>query len=197
MHFRIAFLRRLSAIALFLCAASALHAQISPAIPNASAASTFDPLAAPQSTNSLLTQPTLSPGALVLMELERRFAAAVATGGGKVFATWFADDAVSLSNGRPALLGRGAVAASADWDPQTYQLTWTPAGAQMGPSNDMGFTWGHYEGHSKDAHGEPVVVTGRYITVWKKLADGTWKVAMDASATEPPATGDCCVLPKP
>jgi ketosteroid isomerase-like protein len=131
------------------------------------------------------------------MNLERRFAADVATGGGRAFASWFAGDAVSLSNGKPAILGRGAIAAAADWDPKTYQLTWTPTGAQMGPSNDMGFTWGHYEGRSRDAHGEPILVTGRYMTVWRKLPDGTWKVALDASATEPPATGDCCALPKP
>jgi ketosteroid isomerase-like protein len=178
---------------------SALFAQASPAIPTAPAASTYDPLAAaaPLSTGSLLTQPTLNPGALVLMDLERRFAADVANGGGKAFGSWFADDAVSLSNGRPAVLGRGPIAAGANWDPKIYQLTWTPAGAQMGPSNDMGFTWGHYEGRSKDIHGEPVVVTGRYITVWKKSADGSWKVAMDASAQEPPSSGDCCALPKP
>ena len=177
--------------------AQTAFAQTAPAIPNAPHASTLDPLAAHDSTGSLLTQPTLTPGALVLMDLERRFAADVANGGGKAFASWFADDAVSLSNGRPAVLGRGPIAAGANWDPKVYQLTWTPAGAQMGPSNDMGFTWGHYEGRSKDIHGEPVVVTGRYITVWKKSANGTWKVAMDASAQEPPSTGDCCALPKP
>jgi ketosteroid isomerase-like protein len=134
---------------------------------------------------------------MVLLDLEARFARDVAAGGGKAFASWFADDAVSLSNGRPAMLGRGAIAASANWDPKTYQLTWTPTAAQMGPSNDMGFTWGHYEGHTKDRNGEPVTVTGRYITVWKKLPNGTWKVALDASATEPPAAADCCALPKP
>jgi ketosteroid isomerase-like protein len=196
MRFRIVPLRIVFALAVCLCATT-LHAQIGPPNPNAPAASTFDPLAAPQSTGSLLTQPTLTPGALILMDLERRFAADVAIGGGKAFAAWFADDAVNLSNGRPALLGRGAIAASANWDPKAYQLTWTPTGAQMGPSNDMGFTWGHYEGRSKDAHGEPVLVTGRYITIWKKQTDGSWKVAMDASAAEPAAAGDCCVLPKP
>jgi ketosteroid isomerase-like protein len=175
-----------------------LHAQVGPAIPNAPPTRTLDPLAAnPSSAGSLLTQPTLTPGALILLDLERRFASDVAAGGGKAFAAWFADDAVSLSNGRAALLGRGAVAASANWDPKVYQLTWTPTAAQMGPSNDMGFTWGHYEGRSRDAHGEPVTVSGRYITIWKKLADGAWKVSLDASATEPPAVADCCALPKP
>ncbi len=146
---------------------------------------------------SPLTQPTLSPGVILLMELEGKFAQAVAAGGGKTFAEWFADDAVTLNNGQPAAMGRAAIAAQAKWDPKDYQLTWTPQGAQMGPSNDMGFTWGHYEGRSKDKNGQPVVISGRYITVWKKVADGSWKVAMDASANEPAQTGECCALPKP
>jgi ketosteroid isomerase-like protein len=158
----------------------------------------FDPLSQPAATGSAsLSQPTLTPGVLLLMELEGRFGKAVAAGGGKAFATWFADDAVTLNNGRPAVLGRGAIAAQATWDPATYQLTWAPQGGQMGPSNDMGFTWGHYEGRSTDRNGQPVVTTGRYFTVWKKLPDGSWKVALDASAEEPPASADCCALPKP
>lgn len=170
----------------------------SPALtPTSRPQSLYDPLAAPPPSASLLTQPTLSPGALFLMDLERQFAADVAKGGGKAFASWFADDAVALSNGLPAKLGRGAIADGAHWQPSAYQLTWTPTAAQMGPSNDMGFTWGHYEGHSRDAHGNPVVVSGRYITVWKKLPDGRWRVALDASADEPPAAGECCALPKP
>jgi ketosteroid isomerase-like protein len=146
---------------------------------------------------SPLTQPTLSPGVVLLLELEGRFAQAVAAGGGKAFAEWFADDAVTLNNGQPATMGRAAIAAQAKWDPKEYQLTWTPQGAQMGPSNDMGFTWGHYEGRSKDKNGQPVVISGRYMTVWKKMADGSWKVALDASANEPPQAGECCVVPKP
>jgi ketosteroid isomerase-like protein len=172
-----------------------LAAQISP---GPAGSSTGLPL--PQSSPAVpspLVQPTLSPGVIELMELEGRFAKAVAEGGGKAFASWFADDAVTLNNGKPAVLGRAAIAAQAQWDPKDYQLTWTPQGAQMGPSNDMGFTWGHYEGTSKDKNGEPVTISGRYFTVWKKLPDGTWKVALDASSNEPLAAGECCVLPKP
>jgi ketosteroid isomerase-like protein len=184
----------LAGLLLYL-APSSSPAQTSPTI-NPSPAP-FDPIANPQTVPSPLTQPTLSNGAVLLMDLEARFAREVAVGGGKAFASWFADDAVSLPNGRAAALGRTAIAADADWDPKAYQLTWTATGARMGPSNDMGFTWGHYEGHSKDRNGEPVTVTGRYITVWKKLPNGAWKVALDASATEPPAAGECCTLPKP
>ncbi len=146
---------------------------------------------------SPVVQPTISPGQLQLIALETQFAEETAKGGGKAFAAWFAEDAVTLSNGKPAVLGRGAIAAEANWDPKEYSLTWTPQGAQMGPSNDMGFTWGHYTGTSKDADGKPLITTGRYITIWRKLPNGTWKVALDASANEPADPGTCCTLPSP
>ena len=181
-------------------AVATLQAQASPlqTSPSVSAPSSglYNP-SAPPASGALLTQPSLSTGALLLMDLDRRFAADVAKRGGKAFASWFADDAVELSNGKPAKLGRAAIASDANWDPKVYQLTWTPTAAQMGPSNDMGYTWGHFEGKSRDAHGQPVTVSGRYITVWKKLPDGSWKVALDAGADEPPSAGDCCALPKP
>lgn len=145
---------------------------------------------------SPVEQPTLSPGELHLLELEARFAADVAKGGGKAFSAWFAEDAVTLNNGKPAVLGHRAIAANAVWDPKTYQLTWTPQGAQIGPSGDTGFTWGHYDGKGMDANGQPVITSGRYITFWKKVADGSWKVALDASALDAPSGGDCCALPK-
>ncbi len=146
---------------------------------------------------SPIVQPTLSPGVITLLELEGRFSQETIEGGGRAFVSWFADDAVTLSNGKPAVLGRGAIAQTANWDPKAYQLSWVAQGAQMGPSNDMGFTWGRYEGHATDRNGRPIVTSGRYITIWKKLPNGSWKVAMDASADEPPSSGDCCALPKP
>jgi ketosteroid isomerase-like protein len=139
-----------------------------------------------------LTDPTLSPGIALLFNLETKFAADTATGGGKAFASWFADDAVSLSNKQAPVIGKTAIAADANWDPKQYQLAWTPQGGQMSPSGDMGYTWGHYEGTSKDRNGNPVKTTGRYMTIWKKMPDGSWKVALDSSSEEPPNAGDCC-----
>lgn len=133
-----------------------------------------------------LTNPTLSPGQLQLMRLEGDFEKSVEKGGGKAFASWFAEDAVTLNNGRPAVLGQRAIAAQATWDPKQYQLTWFPEGAQMGPSGDTGFTWGHYDAHRQVANGQATTTSGRYITFWKKV-NGAWKVALDASATDAPS----------
>ncbi len=181
-------------VALLCLTISAAAAQNSPS--TTSPAVGFDSLTHPQTDITPLTQPTLSPGVILLLELDGRFSQAVAAGGGKAFASWFADDAVTLNNGRPAVYGHNAIAGQAQWDPKTYQLTWVPQGAQMGPSNDMGFTWGHYDGRSTDKNGQPVHTSGRYITMWKKLSDGSWKVAMDASADDA-SPSECCTLPKP
>jgi len=166
-----------------LSAAPGLHAQSTP-----------DPLLRRRAVTPL-SQPDLTPGQIELMKLEVQFADDVAKGGGKAFASWFADDAVTLNNGKPATLGRMAIAANAQWNPKDYQLTWYPEGAQMGPSGDTGFTWGHYDATSKDPQGQPVTLGGRYITFWKKV-NGAWKVALDASSNDAPA-GDCCKVPTP
>lgn len=144
-----------------------------------------------------LVDSTINPGKMFLFDLETRFARDVAAHGGAAFASWFAGDGVALGNGAAPVVGNVAIAKSANWSPRDYQLTWTPTDAVMGPSGDMGYTWGHFEGHSKDANGNPVTTTGRYITIWRRQADGSWKVVLDAGANEPAGAGDCCKLPGP
>jgi ketosteroid isomerase-like protein len=148
-----------------------------------------------QAAPNPLSDSTVKAGTMQLFDLEARVAKDVLARGGAGFADWFAEDGVALGNGATPLVGRVAIAKSANWDPKVYQLTWTPTDAQMGPSGDMGYTWGHFEGHSKDANGNPVTTTGRYITIWRKLPNGSWKVALDAGANEPVAAGDCCKMP--
>lgn len=170
--------------------AAAIVASSSPAI-----AQLTVPSGETQAAPNPLSDPTVKPGKIFLFDLEARFAKDVAARGGAAFADWFAEDGVALGNGEAPSIGRVAIMKSAHWDPKVYQLTWTPTDAVLGPSGDMGYTWGHFEGHSKDANGNPVITTGRYITIWRKQPDGSWKVVLDAGANEPAGAGDCCKLP--
>jgi ketosteroid isomerase-like protein len=163
--------------------------------PNAALAQLAIPDSSKQDAPNPLADPTVKPGKMLLFDLEARFAKDVLARGGAAFADWFAEDGVALGNGQAPTVGRVAIAKSAKWDPASYQLTWTPTDAVMGPSGDIGYTWGHFEGHSKDANGSPVMTTGRYITIWRKQPDGSWKVALDAGANEPAGAADCCKLP--
>ena len=189
--------------ALLLCAAAlflpvSLRAQNmpppTPVSPSTNpAVSTPGSSAKPAFTYTPLKMPTLSPGVLELLKLEGQFSAAVSAGGGHAFSSWFADDGVTLNNGQPAVLGRSAITSIANWDPAQYKLSWYAEGAQMGPSNDTGFTWGHYDATTIAKDGKSTTSTGRYITFWKKV-HGEWKVALDASANEPPTANG---LPTP
>jgi ketosteroid isomerase-like protein len=144
----------------------------------------------PKPSHTLIPQkfPELPPELMELVKLEGEFEKAVAKGGGPAFASWFADDAVTLNNGEPAVQGHTAIAEHATWDPKDYQLTWFILGAQMGPSKDTAFTWGHYDASGTDRTGKPFTFSGRYTTFWKKVG-GKWKVALDASSNEPPDPG--------
>jgi len=178
----------------FLCTVALAGAGLA-AAPRAALGQLAYPDATAQAAPNPLTDPTANPGKVLLFDLEARFARDVLHRGGAAFAEWFAPDGVALGNGKAPLVGRVAIASGANWDPKVYQLTWTPTDAQMGPSGDMGYTWGHFEGRSKDMNGNPVTTSGRYITIWRKQADGSWKVELDAGADEPVEAGDCCKLP--
>jgi len=175
-----------------LCAL-ALATGLAGPVPQSAFGQLLEPGASSTAPNPL-SDPTVKPGKILLFELEARFAKDVLERGGAAFADWFAEDGVALGNGAAPLVGRVAIARSANWSPKAYQLTWTPTDALMGPSGDMGYTWGHFEGQSKDANGNPVTTGGRYMTIWRKQPDGNWKVVLDAGASEPPESGDCCKL---
>lgn len=185
----------LSALCL-LCLCSLAGAQALPqSSPQSSPQLSIDPFSQSAPQASPLTNPALTPDAAFLFSLDEKFARDTAQGGGAAFAKWFTPDAVMLSNGKAPVIGQAAIAASANWTPAQYQLTWTPEGARMGPGGDTGFTWGRYEGRSKDRDGTPILTTGRYMTVWEKQPDGSWKVELDASNQAPPQKEDCCKLP--
>lgn len=189
-------MRRAQSRMLASTAARALGLAIALLLPGLGRAQMLEPTS-PAITPNPLSDPTMKPGKALLFELEAKFAREVAERGGAGFAAWFAEDGVALGNGAPAKVGKVAIERSSTWLPKNYQLTWTPTDAMMGPSGDMGYTWGHFEGHSKDANGNPVTTTGRYMTVWRKQKDGDWKVVLDAGSNEPAAAGDCCRLPSP
>jgi ketosteroid isomerase-like protein len=147
--------------------------------------SPLGPLSEPAQSDPLLTT-TVQPGTAFLFGLERKFAAAVAEGGGATFASYFDKDGITLANRQAPQIGQAAIAAQATWSPSTYQLTWTPDGGELSAAGDMGYTWGHYEGRSLAAASGGTVERGRYMTIWKKEPDGAWKIILDSSNEDPP-----------
>ena len=131
----------------------------------------------------------------LLFDLEKKFAADTATGGGAAFASWFAEDGVEIPNKQAPVVGRKAIAAYSTWDPKSFLLSWFPTNGLMLPAGDAGYTWGRYTTRTTGPDGKPVTTRGRYITLWRRQPDGSWKVALDTSNEAPEDCG--CTVEKP
>jgi ketosteroid isomerase-like protein len=67
---------------------------------------------------------------------------------------------------------------SKTWNPNA-SLQWQPVKIDVAASGDLGYTVGTWQLTGKNHKGEPVSMKGKYMTVWKKQADGAWKVVAD------------------
>jgi ketosteroid isomerase-like protein len=140
-------------------------------------------LASLLSTSSFATKEKSDQGADLLVQLEADFAKAVAEHGHAAFVTYFAEDGVELDGGG-GISSRDAISKQPPW-PEGTSLTWTPIKADMAASGDLGYTYGNYVFKSKDKEGKPVTSYGKYMSVWKKQKDGSWKVVVDMGNSTP------------
>jgi ketosteroid isomerase-like protein len=67
------------------------------------------------------------------------------------------------------------------------QISWTPTTAAVSRSADLGYTQGTYQMSFTDAGGKQVSDKGKYVTIWKKQPDKTWKVVADIFNSDLPA----------
>jgi ketosteroid isomerase-like protein len=115
-----------------------------------------------------------------LRQLEAEFMKATAEHGSAGYLSYYADDAVEVPNGAAVIQGKANIAKTMGFlDQKDNHLTWTPVGADISASGDLGYTYGTYEFRSKDKDGKPTVDHGKYTSIWKKQKDGRWKVVLD------------------
>ncbi|MDT4895682.1 MAG: hypothetical protein QOH25_759 [Acidobacteriota bacterium] len=116
-----------------------------------------------------------------LVEAERTFArAATARGIRASFIENLADDGI-LFRPRP-VAGKKWME---DHPAPPGLLTWQPIFADVSRAGDMGYTTGPWEFREKNLEDKPIA-HGQFVTVWKKQADGAWKVAVDLGISNPP-----------
>jgi len=70
------------------------------------------------------------------------------------------------------------------WLTPGLKISWSPDRVDV--SGDLGFSGGSYEMSFKDPEGRLVSDQGKYVIVWKKQADGSWKVVRDMSNSDLP-----------
>jgi ketosteroid isomerase-like protein len=89
-----------------------------------------------------------------LRQLEGEFMKAAAERGSAGYMSYYADDAVEVPNGGPIIQGKVNIAKGMGFlDQKDNHLTWTPVGADVSASADLGYTYGTFEFRSKDKDG--------------------------------------------
>lgn len=101
---------------------------------------------------------------------------------------YYTDDAISMPPNEPLASGREAVrkAMGAMFALPGFSLKWQAAKVEVARSADIGYSQGTYEFGMTDPKGKPIMDHGKYLTIWKKQPDGTWKVAVDTFNSDVP-----------
>jgi len=67
-------------------------------------------------------------------------------------------------------------------------ISWKATKVEVAKSGDLAYVSGTYEETMTDANGKPVKDRGKYIEIFKKQADRTWKVVADIWNSDLPAS---------
>ena len=117
--------------------------------------------------------------AKALTKLDDDWSKAAATKDADKVASFYAEDAIAYPPNEPAVSGRAAARKvwAAYFADKTFTISWKTTHA--GANGDLGFTSGTYEDSYTGPDGKRVNEKGKYLCVWKKQADGSWKAVHD------------------
>lgn len=108
----------------------------------------------------------------------------VEKGAAEAFYLYLADDAVQLPAGLPPIVGRKAIRERMTGSSNAV-LKWEPVKAEVAKSGELGYTWGNYEISWQGEEGKTEKLYGKYLNIWKKQPDRTWKAIVDIGNQSP------------
>ncbi len=125
--------------------------------------------------------PAASAGdeAKLLAKLDDDWSKAAATRDAAKVASFYAEDACAYPPSEPLATGRAAaqkVWAAYFADP-SFTISWSTTKSEV--EGNLGYTAGTYEDSFKGGDGKVVHEKGKYLCVWKKQKDGSWKAIQD------------------
>ena len=106
-------------------------------------------------------------------------------GTGEAFGRYAADDAQIFSPLGEFVSGPAAITASFGPPLGKSSFAWHPVHGELAKSGDLGFTVGNAVFTGERDDGTPVSRYSKYLTVWKRQRDGTWRYVVDGGSTRP------------
>ncbi len=103
----------------------------------------------------------------------------------------YSDDASVLPSNAPIATGKEAIRAlwSQLFETPGFALSWDISKLEVSRAGDLAYGHGTYELMVNDAAGNPVTERGKWVGVYKKQADGQWKMVVDIGNSDQPAGG--------
>jgi len=123
-----------------------------------------------------------------VLRIDKEWSSAVAEGRDqdRIVSFW-ADDAVVYPPGFPAVVGKEAIRQyiAESFKIPGFSLGWVSTQVTVSPGGDFAYTTGKNHFIVNDSEGKPVTSYGKFVTVWRKEVDGSWKSVIDIWNAEP------------
>jgi ketosteroid isomerase-like protein len=106
-------------------------------------------------------------------------------GTGVAFGRYAATDAQIFSGPGEFISGPHAIAESFGPPTEKNTLVWHPVHGEVASSGDLGFTVGNAVFNGVREDGAKIERFSKYLTVWKKQRDGSWRYVVDGGSARP------------
>lgn len=122
----------------------------------------------------------------LLMQLSREWSKSAATDDIEKTVSYWSDDAIFISSGQPTLEGKKSIREMVEGMSKIpgFKISWEPISVSVSESGDMAYMVEKNKLTYNDSIGNPIITTGRVVTVWKKNNNGEWKNMVDISVDD-------------
>jgi len=125
-----------------------------------------------------------------LRDLDAKWSAAAGAKDIDKTVSYYSEDAVVMPPNAPSAKTRETIRSA--WKEMLTTpgaaISWKATKVEVAKSGDLACVSGTYEETTTDASGKPVKDHGKYVEVWEKQADGTWKCGADIWNSDLPVT---------
>jgi uncharacterized protein (TIGR02246 family) len=124
-----------------------------------------------------------------IRELERAAREAAEAKDLEKYVSFYADDAVLFWPGAPMVTGRAAIREfmRAFLSMPAFALSFTTAAVEVSGAGDLAYSYGTNRVTLVAPDGRRMNDRGKYLTVYRKQPDGTWRVVADIGNSDLPA----------
>jgi len=97
--------------------------------------------------------------------------------------SYWADDAILISEGQPSLNGKQAIKKFVEesFKIPGFKISWQPQNVIVSENGDMAYMIEDSQMSYSDSTGKSTTLNSKAVSIWRKQTDGSWKNVVDIS----------------